>query len=259
MIRIQRWSFFCLLALISTPLSTALDLPLQPLYVNVGCYNNPGSLEPQVTYPYESPGYCQQLCWKSGHPIAALTGGNQCYCGTETPDSSYQVDEGSCNLACAGYAMVNCGGRKAWSIYSANIDTDPVSNLPATITAPSIDPAVLTQIPITVDSVGSTTTPIPIGSSTKTASLPSTFITTTASFTAKNGNVYDSPASSSVLTIITTAPSGTGSGLNSDASAAPSPTALPPALSGTENVAHVASARLTSVAVGICLAAMALL
>lgn len=108
MIRIQCWSFFCLLALISTPLSTALNLPLQPLYVNVGCYNNPGSLKPQGTYLYESPGYCQQLCWKNGNPIAALTGGNQCYCGTETPDSSYQVDEGSCNLECAGYAMVNC-------------------------------------------------------------------------------------------------------------------------------------------------------
>ena len=80
----------------------------QPHYNRVSCYSDPGPLQFQGSSPLTSPEYCQQQCWNKRATVAALTAGNQCFCGNELPNSSSQVEDGSCNVKCAGQEAEYC-------------------------------------------------------------------------------------------------------------------------------------------------------
>jgi hypothetical protein len=75
---------------------------------NVGCYSDAGSLKNKGPYSYQSPGYCEELCLRDGHKVAALTRGNMCYCGDTLPSQSAKVDDDKCDQACIGYPSDSC-------------------------------------------------------------------------------------------------------------------------------------------------------
>ncbi|KAG0685061.1 hypothetical protein C6P40_004933, partial [Pichia californica] len=66
------------------------------------------------TYTYQSSGYCEGKC--QGNYVIALTGGDQCYCGSNL-DQSAQVDSSNCELPCSGYPSDICGGDGYYMVY----------------------------------------------------------------------------------------------------------------------------------------------
>ncbi|KAI5359158.1 Putative carbohydrate-binding WSC [Septoria linicola] len=88
----------------------------QPVYQ--GCYSSQGTLRNRGAYAFESTGHCYQTCMASASPVLATTNGNECLCGDEVPAASKKVDDSTCNLSCAGYAMEKCGGKGYFSVYT---------------------------------------------------------------------------------------------------------------------------------------------
>ncbi|KAL5359273.1 hypothetical protein BJX96DRAFT_56047 [Aspergillus floccosus] len=96
----------------------SLTLPFTAnAYSYVGCYSDPGSLDSQGGYTFQSEGYCTEVCSRLEKPVMATTAGTKCFCGDEVPPSSASVPKSKCNVACAGYPGAMCGGDHAWSVY----------------------------------------------------------------------------------------------------------------------------------------------
>ena len=85
-----------------------------------GCYSA-SALQSRLismgTYMYQSVTYCQERC--SGHAIAALLGGNECFCGDSLSilDGVYPTGGEECSVDCAGWPFVKCGGTAAMDVY----------------------------------------------------------------------------------------------------------------------------------------------
>ncbi|EAU29685.1 predicted protein [Aspergillus terreus NIH2624] len=87
-------------------------------YSYVGCYSDPGSLDFEGGYTFQSDGYCTEVCSRLEKPVMATNAGTKCFCGDEVPPSSVSVPKSKCNVACAGFPNVMCGGDHAWSVYA---------------------------------------------------------------------------------------------------------------------------------------------
>ncbi|KAL2871429.1 WSC domain-containing protein [Aspergillus lucknowensis] len=82
----------------------------------LGCFNDPGSLQSQGSYTYQSVGYCADLCGRNGRQYAAPHQ-DECYCGDTAPGEDAKVSDAECNAPCPGMATDSCGGKRAWSVY----------------------------------------------------------------------------------------------------------------------------------------------
>ncbi|KAJ6087291.1 hypothetical protein N7467_006205 [Penicillium canescens] len=96
---------------------------------NVGCYSDAGSLKNKGPYSYQSPGYCEEVCLRDGHKVAALTRGNMCYCGDTLPSQSAKVDDDKCDQMCIGWPSDSCGGKDTFTVYWITKD-DAENNSP---------------------------------------------------------------------------------------------------------------------------------
>ncbi|EAW10789.1 WSC domain-containing protein [Aspergillus clavatus NRRL 1] len=92
-----------------------------PTMVKEGCFSDATPLEDQGPYTYQSNGYCQTLCVKSNYLVFALTKGSNCLCGNQLPAQSAETTDDKCNVKCAGWPDVMCGGANAFSVYLTGI------------------------------------------------------------------------------------------------------------------------------------------
>ncbi|PWY69049.1 hypothetical protein BO70DRAFT_382600 [Aspergillus heteromorphus CBS 117.55] len=83
----------------------------------LGCYTSAAGMTDLGTWTYQSTGSCFQLCGKNDASYAALTKGNDCWCGGSAPAETDLVSNRQCNLECVGYPEDMCGGNDVWSIY----------------------------------------------------------------------------------------------------------------------------------------------
>ncbi|PWY95248.1 WSC-domain-containing protein [Aspergillus sclerotioniger CBS 115572] len=131
-------SFTMRSALKASALLLAISLPATYAYTEEynGCYSDSTPLQDQGTYTYQSDGYCQKLCLKNSYSVFALHNGQDCLCGNELPAASAKVSDSKCNIECAGWPSVNCGGSSTYSVYLTGIDND-VDNYSASSTTTS--------------------------------------------------------------------------------------------------------------------------
>ncbi|PYI15725.1 putative WSC domain protein [Aspergillus japonicus CBS 114.51] len=113
-------------ALVASVLFLAAHVPTTAAYDEVynGCYSSSTPLEDQGSYTYQSNGYCQKLCLKDNYAVFALHNKQDCLCGNELPASSDKVSDDECNLSCAGWPSVMCGGANTYSVYLTGIEDD---------------------------------------------------------------------------------------------------------------------------------------
>jgi cell wall integrity and stress response component len=72
------------------------------------CYNHPGPLQRTGDYSFASLSFCNDICRKSGNPIAGAMGGNQCWCGFARPSLDSRIPVTSCDVMCNGFPAENC-------------------------------------------------------------------------------------------------------------------------------------------------------
>ncbi|AOA61044.1 Stress-activated PKC1-MPK1 signaling pathway sensor-transducer [Komagataella phaffii CBS 7435] len=92
-------------------------------YNYYGCFasSSVNSLTSRGTYQFQSTSYCREECGDTD--VAAMSGGNACFCGSSVPSSSDKVSESFCNEPCDGYPLEICGGTNYLSVY-VNEDAD---------------------------------------------------------------------------------------------------------------------------------------
>ncbi|KAL4808433.1 hypothetical protein BDV18DRAFT_134987 [Aspergillus unguis] len=84
----------------------------------IGCFTSSEPLEDLGAYQYQSNGYCLNQCYGKNKAVFGLYNGNHCLCGDELPAKSDEEDnDDKCNVACAAWPIVMCGGSNAYSIY----------------------------------------------------------------------------------------------------------------------------------------------
>jgi cell wall integrity and stress response component len=86
----------------------AAPLALAQMLETSGCYSNPGSLRTQGSYPYQSLGYCQELCMKGARKYMALHDNDQCWCGDSLPEQEDLVSDDKCDTPCTGWPETMC-------------------------------------------------------------------------------------------------------------------------------------------------------
>jgi cell wall integrity and stress response component len=73
-----------------------------------GCYSSSSGLSYNVSYKFNTKGYCQTQCVPAGYTVQATTNKTDCWCGNDVPPSSSKVDDSFCNDGCAGYGTEMC-------------------------------------------------------------------------------------------------------------------------------------------------------
>lgn len=77
-------------------------------YTYIGCFSSSTPMKDQGSYTYQTPGYCQPICYQLSDGAMGLTGGSNCYCGDSLPAKSDLVDDSYCNATCNGYDTEYC-------------------------------------------------------------------------------------------------------------------------------------------------------
>ncbi|KAH1552395.1 hypothetical protein KXV74_006748 [Aspergillus fumigatus] len=106
-------------------LTTNLPAVFAAEMVSQGCFSDSTPLVDQGPYTYQSNGYCQQLCMKtSNNLVFALTKGSNCLCGNQLPAKSAKTADSDCNVKCAGWPDVMCGGQNTFSVYLTGLSSN---------------------------------------------------------------------------------------------------------------------------------------
>ncbi|GFF39700.1 WSC domain protein, putative [Aspergillus lentulus] len=106
-------------------LTTNLPAVFAADMVSEGCFSDSAPLVDQGPYTYQSNGYCQQLCLKTNNNLVfALTKGSNCLCGNELPAKSAKTADSNCNVKCAGWPDVMCGGANTFSVYLTGLSSN---------------------------------------------------------------------------------------------------------------------------------------
>ncbi|KAK3348606.1 hypothetical protein B0T25DRAFT_226444 [Lasiosphaeria hispida] len=109
-----------------TPTAVGVQEPSAEPTLNVitvqGCFSGPGELVFNSTIKFNTKGSCaQDTCFNLGYPVAATSGGNQCYCGKKYPPKDKLADDNKCNIGCTGYNLEACGGVRFWTVYNTGL------------------------------------------------------------------------------------------------------------------------------------------
>lgn len=90
-----------------------------------GCFKKPKDdkdpdwpLEFVEIRDYNEKAGCSKTCTDRGLPVAATSGGNECYCGKMYPAQKFLVDDSKCNQYCTGYDWEACGGIGTFTVYN---------------------------------------------------------------------------------------------------------------------------------------------
>lgn len=101
--------FLALYSFLTLPLFVT---PATAVYRYMGCFQEPtaadGLLEQQPATPFQSVGLCKNRCGSAAWPIAALTNGTDCSCGSAMPPWDQLSTDDECDSRCPGYPMENC-------------------------------------------------------------------------------------------------------------------------------------------------------
>lgn len=89
-------------------LASILALTISASAVTTTCYSDSGDLKSLGTSKYASTELCAKQCSDRGAPVAAVSGGNECWCGDEVPSEDSKVDEEKCNTKCNGWPQSTC-------------------------------------------------------------------------------------------------------------------------------------------------------
>lgn len=90
--------------------------------ISQGCFSSWGDMILNSTVKFNSMGGCiTALCTPAGYTVGAMTGGNECYCGTEYPPKDTLVEDSKCNVGCPGYGVEACGGIGFYSVFNTGI------------------------------------------------------------------------------------------------------------------------------------------
>ncbi|KAI0464373.1 hypothetical protein LJB42_001986 [Komagataella kurtzmanii] len=113
-------------------------------YNYYGCFasSSVNSLTSRGTYQFQSTSYCREECGDTD--VAAMSGGNACFCGSSVPSSSDKVSESFCNEPCDGYPLEICGGTNYLSVY-VNEDADDDDGDDDDETTSSTSPSITTS------------------------------------------------------------------------------------------------------------------
>lgn len=96
-----------------------------------GCYLSSSlqsmGLTSKGSYTWQSPSYCEGQC--SGSAFIALSGGGNCYCGSDTNLLSVsKQSESNCNTGCYGWPAAMCG-NSAGDYMNVYVNKDKVNTL----------------------------------------------------------------------------------------------------------------------------------
>jgi len=188
----------------------SLSLPVATLATSEfdsECFSDPGALQDQGSYNFQSPGYCQAQCRKGHFTVAALSKGTDCWCGHDMPPKDKRVKDSKCNVACTGWPENKCGGHDAWSVFSTGnpdsgmANNDPISASTAAggiVVAPTAATATVPSNILTAPAPAKTTAAAASGSAAASLSLATS--SSRASATVTPANAADTVrAGSSVL------------------------------------------------------------
>lgn len=72
----------------------------------LGCYEMEDYFTFNNVYEWQSRGECIKKCVALEAPLAAMSGGNECYCSDTMPNT--KVDRKKCDKTCNGYKFELC-------------------------------------------------------------------------------------------------------------------------------------------------------
>ncbi|CAM9721826.1 unnamed protein product [Ascophyllum nodosum] len=94
----------------------------------VGCFGDDKDdrvLDEMIVTQSMTPSVCREHCVDKAAKFYATQYGNECFCGTSSDVSDYQVHgTGICHMRCAGEYMTSCGGYEAFNLYRMD-DAEP--------------------------------------------------------------------------------------------------------------------------------------
>ncbi|KAK3935300.1 putative wsc domain protein [Diplogelasinospora grovesii] len=106
----------------STGVEEPSTAPVLNQITTQGCFSSQGELVLNGTLQFNTKGSCgTDTCLKLGYPVAATSGGNQCYCGKKYPPKDTLVDDKNCNVGCTGFDLQACGGINYWTVYNTGL------------------------------------------------------------------------------------------------------------------------------------------
>lgn len=89
-------------------LASILALSISASAFTTTCYGDSGDLKSLGISQYASTELCNKMCSDRGAPIAAVSDGNECWCGDEVPSEDSKADKEKCNTRCNGWAESTC-------------------------------------------------------------------------------------------------------------------------------------------------------
>ncbi|CAR22183.1 Wsc2p [Lachancea thermotolerans CBS 6340] len=162
-------------------------------YSQVGCYKEAdleSALSSKGSYIYQSVSYCEEQC--DGSEVAALLGGNTCYCGDASAlGGASSGDSSNCNTKCAGWPYDTCGGSGYMQVYVREGVSVPSASASSSASSSSAS---------STSSSTSTSTSSSSSSSTKSSTSSSSQSSTTSSSTTRSSSTSASSSSSSSST-----------------------------------------------------------
>ncbi|KAG7899481.1 hypothetical protein KL935_003791 [Ogataea polymorpha] len=138
-------------------------------FTYLGCYSSDAisGLTKKDSYTWQSSSHCTEQC--SGHAVAALINGQDCYCGDDVPSDN---PDGSCTTSCTGYPMEKCGGSDSYSVYVDESEENDDDSSSAQSSHSSTDDATSTSSTSTTSSSSSSLSSSSTSSSSTQSSSP---------------------------------------------------------------------------------------
>lgn len=109
--------------------------PVKGSVTSQGCFSSSGTLKNMTdSLPkgmLNTDGLCgTNVCFTQGFKVAATQLGTECWCGNEYPSLKAVAEDKHCNVGCAGYDKITCGGEGYWTVYNTGKDINNVANAP---------------------------------------------------------------------------------------------------------------------------------
>ncbi|PLN84758.1 WSC-domain-containing protein [Aspergillus taichungensis] len=116
-------------------LASILALSISASAFTTTCYSDSGDLKSLGTSKYESTELCNVACTDRGAAIAAVSGGNECWCGDEAPSEDSKADKEKCDTRCDGWPSSTCGGDGFWEVWEAKAQGPSTKPAPSGVRA----------------------------------------------------------------------------------------------------------------------------
>jgi len=116
----RSFSLFFLSTLFLFSLVTSQQISL------VGCYKYDDSFTSMGVYIFQSSGACTKNCSSGGYPLAGLSNGNICLCGSSYP--STDVSSSYCSMPCVGYDKEDCGADGYMTVWTTGLSNVQIGN-----------------------------------------------------------------------------------------------------------------------------------